>query len=712
MCLLAATASAQLITPSRLPWTSTVSSGFEHKAVYIDNWDWELSVTLTEMVGSGADLYVRFGAPATLTQFDASSVTPGTSNESIFLDTSSVPALTVGTWYISIWRPLGTLYDLDVQEAPVVSPIAGLGAVLHPGGTSFRVWAPNATQAYVLGTFNGWNTTLTPMASEGASGNWSLDIRGISANSVYKFGFETPSGYLWRNDPRALRLTNSSGSSMVVAPDGFDWGRVPYSTPAWNEMVVYELHPGSFNDLPGGPTGTFDTARLRIPYLADLGVNVIEVMPAAEFPGDNSWGYNPSYPFAVEIGYGGPEAFKRFVRDAHDNGIAVLLDVVYNHFGPGDLDMWQFDGWNAGGWGGIYFYNSSMAQTPWGDTKPDYGRPEVRQYIRDNVLFWLDQYRLDGLRWDSTSEMRMGPFGDIPEAWSLMQWINDEINATQPWKINTAEDLFNAPNPWITKDTGAGGAGFDAQWDAVFVHPVRAALITVNDVDRDMFAVRDAIQNNYNGDAYERIIYTESHDEVANGSSRVPEEIWPDNADSYFSKKRSTLGAAVVLTAPGIPMLFQGQEILEDGFFADDDPVDWSKLTTFAGIHTLYRDLIGMRRNFGANTKGLSGQSTNVFHTNNNDKLIAMHRWDQGGVGDDVIVILNFSNATWSGNYTIGMPHSGDWHVRFNSDWDGYDASFGNHPSTTITAVPGAYDGMLNQANISIGPYTALVLSQ
>jgi len=157
---------------------------------------------------------------------------------------------------------------------------------------------------------------------------------------------------------------------------------------------------------------------------------------------------------------------------------------------------------------------------------------------------------------------------------------------------------------------------------------------------------------------------------------------------------------------------FQGQEILEDGWFDDHDPVDWTKLITFAGIHDLYRDLIALRRGFAGTTAGLRGQSTNVFHVNNVQKLIAFHRWDQGGPGDDVVVVLNFKNQAWSGNYTIGLPRPGDWHVRFNSDWDGYDPSFGNHPSPTLTAVPGAYDGLPYRANISIGPYTALILSQ
>ena len=129
-----------------------------------------------------------------------------------------------------------------------------------------------------------------------------------------------------------------------------------------------------------------------MPYLRDLGINAIEIMPVAEFPMSISWGYNPSQPFSVESALGGPRGLHEFVKAAHAHGIAVILDVVYNHFGPGDLDLWRFDGWSRCDHdGGIYFYDNARAHTPWGDTRPDYGRPEVRQYIRDNALFWLEQ---------------------------------------------------------------------------------------------------------------------------------------------------------------------------------------------------------------------------------------------------------------------------------------------------------------------------------
>lgn len=588
----------------------------------------------------------------------------------------------------------------------------GLGAIPYDGGTAFRVWTPFASSVSVVGSFNNWEQDKNPLTSEG-NGYWYADVPNAKIGDEYKYAIANrDTGNIYqKNDPYAREVTHSNGYSVIHNPH-FDWGSGNFSMPSWNELIVYEMHVGTFYDEPGGAPGKLEGVIQRLGYLQDLGINAIQLMPLAEFAADFSWGYNPAHPFAIEKIYGGLREFKALVQEAHDRGIAVILDVVYNHFGPSDLDMWQFDGWSENGKGGIYFYNDWRSKTPWGDTRPDYGRGEVRQYLRDNALMWLEVCHVDGLRWDSTVNIRTqnnGSGGDIPEGWSLMQWINDEIDAKQPWKLTIAEDLQN--NEWITKDTGAGGAGFDAQWDPSFVHPIRDAIITLNDRSRNMDAVRDAIYHRYSSDAFERVIYTESHDEVANGRSRVPEEIWHDNAGSWFSRKRSTLGAALVFTAPGVPMIFQGQEFLEDKWFDDTDPLDWTKLETYRGIHDMYRDLIRLRRNWYNETRGLRGQHVNVHHVNNNDKLIAFHRWENGGSRDDVMVVVNMADRSYN-SYNIGFPREGYWRVRFNSDWNGYSPDFGNHPGYDTTAGWGAKDGMSFNGNVGIGPYSLLILSQ
>jgi 1,4-alpha-glucan branching enzyme len=607
----------------------------------------------------------------------------------------------------------------DLEAAPPApSTQRGLGRMEVVGVSAFRVWAPFADSVAVAGTWNSESCTADPLAPEG-NGYWSADVPGPKPGDIYKFVIHKGDQDIWRTNPYAREIHRSEGGvpgyALVHDPD-FDWTGDNFTMSPWNELVIYEMHIGTFNDQAQGEPGTFDNVIERLPYLRDLGINAIEIMPVAEFPMSYSWGYNPAYPFAVETALGGPQGLCRFIKAAHMNGIAVILDVVYNHFGPGDLDLWRFDGWSSDDHnGGIYFYDNRRASTPWGDTRPDYGRPEVRQYIRDNAQQWLKKYRVDGLRFDATAYIR-NIFGNnddggngLPDGWTLLQAINDDIDSSQPWKLTIGEDLRG--NEWITRDTGAGGAGFDAQWAGEFVHPIRQAVITPNDGDRDMGSVAEAIRHRYGGDAFHRVIYTESHDEVANGHQRVPSEIWNDNPDSWYSKKRSTLGAAAVLTAPGIPMLFQGQEFLECGWFSDQTPLDWSKLEKYAGINRLYSDLMKLRRDWHNNTAGLRGQNVNVHHVNHDGKVVAYHRWQDGGPGDDVIVLLNFGNTSYS-DYVFGFPRSGPWHVRFNSDWNGYDESFGDWNSLDTWAQEGEEDGMPYHGAVGLGPYSAVILSQ
>jgi len=221
--------------------------------------------------------------------------------------------------------------------------------------TSFRVWAPHADKVSVIDSFNNWSKTANPMARED-NGHWSCDIAEAKAGDEYRYLIVNGSRELSRIDPYAREVTSSAGNSIISDPH-FDWGQAVFQMPALNEMVIYEMHIGTFNDQPGGPPGNLNSTIEKLPYLEELGINAIEVMPVMEFAGGFSWGYNPAFIFAIESDYGGSRAFKEFVKTAHDHGIAVIFDVVYNHFGPSDLDIWQFDGWSENDAGGIYFYN-------------------------------------------------------------------------------------------------------------------------------------------------------------------------------------------------------------------------------------------------------------------------------------------------------------------------------------------------------------------
>ncbi|HEY9830842.1 MAG TPA: alpha-amylase family glycosyl hydrolase [Stenomitos sp.] len=624
----------------------------------------------------------------------------------------------------------------------------GMGAIVYDGGTTFRVWAKFALQVYVEGDFNKWSQTATPLASEG-NGYWSGDVPGAKPGDYYRYVLHNDE-ILHRADPYGKHVIdprdkrtdpNDIGKVEIKAP--FDWGDHHFTMPAWNELVIYELHVSSFNAhkgerLPGifynliqgspvnsdEPLGTFTSIIEKLDYLKDLGINAIELLPIVDFPTQTSLGYNPNLPFDIESSYGSPEDFKKFVMAAHERGIAIILDVVYNHFDSGIYDkefpsLWRFDGWHQGDYGGIYFYNDWRANTDFGP-RPDFGRDEVRHFIRDNALMWLEEYQLDGWRFDSTVNIRNAkgnnndPSNDLAEGWGLMQWLNNDKNNKQPWKISIAEDLQN--NEWITKDTGAGGAGFNSQWGSSFYWPIYNALISPFDSSRNIVDIQNAILHRFETDALKRVIYSENHDEVAdiNHKKRLPNRIDKNQPDSFYARKRSTLGAVFSLTSPGIPMLFQGQEFLEQGAWKDNVPLDWNNLSKYPGIYNLYKDLIHLRRNWYNNTRGLRGQHVHVHHVNDQDKVIAFHRWENSGSGDDVIVVVNLSNRAYD-SYSLGFPQGGMWWVRFNSDWNGYSPDFENHPGYHTEAYPtdaGDPDHMPYRGNVGIGRYSALVLSQ
>ena len=486
--------------------------------------------------------------------------------------------------------------------------------------------------------------------------------------------------------------------------------------PTWNELVIYELHVGSFYRSSNNHVGTFYDVIEKLSYLQDLGINAIELLPVSEFSGDVNWGYAPSHLFAVEYSYGGVLGLKKLVDEAHSRGIAIILDVVYNHLGPSELEMWRFDGWCEGNGGGIYFYNDDYkSKTPWGNTRPDFGRDEVRQLIKDNAMMWLEEYQIDGLRLDSSVNIRRFDGNDRnsenKDAIYTLKYVNQTIKDKLPWKILIAEDLQNEAS--LVNGLEENGYGFDSQWDSSFVFPIREVIIGSVDEQRDMNAVVHAISFQYNSDAFSRVIYTESHDETANGKSRVTEEIAPnEGSNNHYSRMRANLGAGLVFTSPGIPMLFQGQEFLEDKWFDDNKSIDWEKVNEQCGALLLYKQLISLRRNLGGKTKGLSGHFTKIQHVHHDNKVIAYHRCENGGPCDSVIIIANFKDLAQN-NYILGVPEAGSWVVRFNSGWEGYDKS-SNNDTLSLTSVSWEQesDGLQQSISVNLSPYAMLILSR
>ncbi len=599
-------------------------------------------------------------------------------------------------WALSI-AALAALFLGLGPQATAQSSRPGMGATPYADasgtGVTFRVWAPNATTVAVRGNFNsgGWNNSSNFLVKEAGTENWSKDIPNLKASDSNQYKYFI-NGSIWKMDPRSRKVVNSADNSIIYDPNAFNWGgdtRLPVTN---SSLVIYELHIGAFYDPNASGPGKFANAITKLDYLAALGINAVELMPVSEFAGDYSWGYNPADPYAVEnSGYGGPDGLKSFVKAAHQRGIRVIMDVVHNHYGTSDLDMYSFDN---GTTPGIYFYTGSgICCSPWG-ARPNYASEGVRSYIIGSFRQWLDECHVDGFRWDAVGAMRYYDPGhvSIPEADSLIQYINATvIHSDHPGAISIAEDQ-------------SGGMNFDSEWGVGFGDTLIDAMVQTDDNARDMNALHDAMDSS----GFARVLYSETHDLTGSlngsGAQRLPKRISPATPTDIYARKRSMLAAAIVMTTPGIPMLFMGQEMLAVAQFADNAPLDWSRTTTYTNVVSYYRDLIRLRRNLDGASLGLTGPNISWHAVDNSAKILAFHRWG-AGPDDQVMVVLNCSNTSIT-NYSIGgFPANGNWYANLNSDWTKYGSDFGNRGSSIVPVSGGI-------GSVSIAPYSALILSR
>lgn len=534
-----------------------------------------------------------------------------------------------------------------------------------------------------------------PLFSEG-NGVWSRDVTVAAPGQPYKFVLN---GNLWRRDPYSRQIeATGTRNSIIHNPSTFDWGDYVFEMAPPNELVIYEMHIGSYFDPNpnDGQVGKFVDAESRLDHLVNLGINAVELMPISEFPTPTSWGYNLSYPFAIESSYGTPDQLKSFIKACHERGIAVLMDVVHNHWGDdfNDWSLWQYDGWSTGGYGGIYFYSEPNLCCTWWGPRPDYSRPEVREYILNNFRMWKQDYRIDGFRWDAPQFMLFTDNSQaipIPEASGLIHQVISTLSNEFPRTFHIAEDI-------------KGVVGFNSHWDMGFQGTIQSIMSQGNDNNRNMFTLAGIINNDPN-----RIIYTESHDTTGNLNAwarRFPNAVSAEDAEGYFARKRSTLASLFSFTSPGTPMLWQGQEMYETNLFSDVRSLDWPRTNSFSHITKFYRDLIHLRRNIEGLTGGLLGPGCGMFLINNTDKVIGYRRYDENRPGEDVVVFANLRNTIRT-NYTVQLPHAGTWYVHMNTDDPEYGPDYEGIGQTQVVA-----SGSPPMAQIDIGRYSALVLSQ
>jgi 1,4-alpha-glucan branching enzyme len=288
--------------------------------------------------------------------------------------------------------------------------------------------------------------------------------------------------------------------------------------------------------------------------------------------------------------------------------------------------------------------------------------------------------------------------------------MNEVTRAANPAALLIAEDLKGQAS--VTRAAASGGLGFATQWDGGFHWAVTGAASAGTDEGRDLGAVRSALLGDYNGDAMQRLLYVESHDTAGNDGARLPARIDAADPASYAARKRAMLAAGLLLTAPGVPMIFQGQEMLEDvKFVPQPAPLDWAKATSHADVRALYKDMIRLRRDLDGVSGGLRGKNVAVTHANDSggNKVLAYRRWNMAG--DDVMVVVNFGAKKYT-RYDVGVPVAGAWQARVDSDATRYGADFGAAAPTAVDVSSTPRDGMPATAALTLGPYSIVVLTR
>ncbi|HPJ56176.1 MAG TPA: alpha-amylase family glycosyl hydrolase, partial [Kiritimatiellia bacterium] len=562
---------------------------------------------------------------------------------------------------------------------------------------TFRVWAPNAGSVAVSGKFNGWKEeALRPEPSR--PGHWTLDSRRARPGDPYRFVVDG----LERRDPRARAVNQEENTGMILDPRGFPWGPAQsWKMPPRESLVMYEMHLGTFAGGVPGSGSLFQRAARRLPYLKALGINCIQLMPVNEFPGDRSWGYNPSDLFAIESSYGGADAFRAFVRTCHTNGIAVLLDIVHNHYGPDRIAAWQFDQRLPAGDGGIYFYrDAERATTPWGP-RPDFSRPEVRTFILDSVRMFLEEYRLDGFRWDSVHNIRYVQEGARSNADGdrLLSDANAWMAKHHPDALRIAEDhAFDA-----------GGVGFEAQWHSAF-QTTLSTLVRVPDDQRNLALLAEELERM---EGFQWVVFAECHDSAGdlNQHQRLPAHIDPADPDSAKARALALVAGGIALTVPGYPMMLQGFEMHDTEPFSDRSPISWARAQgTHKGIVRAHADLIHLRRNLKGYTPGLQGEELRVVHGDNDAKVLAYLRRQRNAPRDKAtMVVVNLSGTPRKG-YGVRFPSAGSWFCHYNSGSSAYAKDFDNlgpMPGQGYTLPPGQ-----NTLPLDLSRYSIQVFSQ
>lgn len=568
----------------------------------------------------------------------------------------------------------------------------GIGAV-------FRVWAPGAAQCSVRGEFNAWGASPMTRVGEDFIGR----VNNARDGQQYKFYFSPAA--IWKPDPCARELVaNQNYNARIRNEREYVWLSTDFQRPAIEDLIIYELHVGTFagrND-PFGPASNpanFEDLLVRLQHVVELGVNAIELLPITEFPGDFSAGYNPITMYSPEFRYRGYRELLPVIHYAHTYNVAVLLDIVWNHFSPTDNFLWYFDGTQC-------YFDTPSVETPWG-SQADFDRQGVRDYFLNSALFAIEELRIDGFRMDATDFMDQG---QPASGWSLMRDFNRVVKQRSRDVITIAEQLPDDVN--VTRPLAIGGAGFDAQWHDAFVDTLREEILDAAFGDPEMWKIRDIING---GGPYlsgsSVVHYLELHDEAwpTNGGQRLVKtiDLTPPH-DDLWAKGRVKLGQGIVMYAPGVPTILQGSEWLEDTDFGASpsgaNRIDWSKKVTYANIFRYFQHMIAIRK---TNAALRANAPHLVYHVNESGNVIAWRRTSADNT-NTLVLIANFSNTNYT-MYQLGLPRAGTWYELLNSQSAGYDGN-GMTNCFPLVTTPAPRDGFAQSIVLRVPQMGLIVL--
>ncbi|MEW6273433.1 MAG: 1,4-alpha-glucan branching protein GlgB [Thermodesulfobacteriota bacterium] len=569
-----------------------------------------------------------------------------------------------------------------------------LGA--HPGvvdgvaGTHFAVWAPNAAELSVMGSFNGWSKTAHPLRALHASGIWCGFIPGVAPGATYKYHLRSRyAGYeVDKADPFAFcsEVPPATGSRVwaldyVWHDDAWLASRARHDA-LGAPLSIYELHLGSWRRVPeeGDRFLTYrEIAPLLVEHVRRLGFTHVELLPVMEHPFYGSWGYQTTGYFAPTSRYGAPQDLMFLIDTLHQNGIGVILDWVPSHFPTDEHGLGYFDGTH------LYEHGDPRQgfHPDWSSFIFNYGRNEVRSFLLSSALFWLDAYHADGLRVDAVASMLYLDYSRKAGEWipnrhggrenldaiEFLRRMNVEVYGNHPGTQTIAEE--STAWPMVSRPTYVGGLGFGFKWDMGWMHDTLEYL-SHDPVYRKFHHGQLTFRGMY---AFsEHFVLPLSHDEVVHGKGSLLRKM-PGDDWQRFANLRLLLG--YMLTQPGKKLLFMGAELATWNEWYHETSLDWDLLERpeHAGVARWLADLnAAYRAQTALHELDCDPQGFAWVDCNDAEGSTISYVRRAKDPDDLVIAVCNFTPVPRS-RYRLGVPRGGFWRELLNSDAAEYGGS-------------------------------------